>query len=547
MSCFLPGLKDLIAILVLMAVLVTADSLLLDSDIGWHVRAGEIILQTGSVPLTDPFSFSAAGQPWFPWEWLSDLAMATLHSLGGLRALVAASALLLALTFWMLLAQSVRLGAHGIAAFGICLLGASVSMVHWLARPHLLSYPFLLCLTAILEAGNSKRTPLLLWSLVPLVLLWCNLHGSFVVGLLVMGAYLVGGLRANSPRRWGSGSLLAVLVASSLATLATPFGWELHLHLFRYLKSEAILKNILEFRPPDFQTLHGRLLEGWLLLAAIALGPIIRNKDWPRLLVLLGLTHLTLQSHRHAGLLVVATAPFLAAALFPQKRAKKADKHRVSDSRRSSRPESARGKNEIPTSGTLVQKELQGRRPEKKLGGSPLGGRAAPCSRDSTDGPCSRDQGLGNLEARLHGVWGILVVLVITSWLAISPNFAGLWGRFRFSSTDYPVEAAAIISKSKSRRLFCTDRFGGYLIYRLFPQAQVFIDGRSDFYAETGVFQDYLSIVRLDPGWQEKLQRWSPDLAVLPSGHPLVQWLRQIDGWQMVHEDLTATVLSPPQ
>src|SRR5580765_9031590 len=57
-----------------------------DSDAGWHIRNGESILATGTLPHTDPYSFTRAGQPWYAWEWLSDIAMGALHRLGGLNA-----------------------------------------------------------------------------------------------------------------------------------------------------------------------------------------------------------------------------------------------------------------------------------------------------------------------------------------------------------------------------------------------------------------------------------------------------------------------------
>src|ERR1700733_229410 len=72
--------------------------LLTDSDTGWHIRTGEWILQNGRVPTTDLFSFTTVGQPWFAWEWLSDVLMAAVHQRYGLAGIVLVSLLLLGAT-----------------------------------------------------------------------------------------------------------------------------------------------------------------------------------------------------------------------------------------------------------------------------------------------------------------------------------------------------------------------------------------------------------------------------------------------------------------
>src|SRR5438445_7710366 len=74
-------------------------TLLSDCDTGWHIRTGEWILANHQAPARDVFSFSKAGQPWFAWEWLSDVIFANLNALGGLQAVVLFAILLLSVTF----------------------------------------------------------------------------------------------------------------------------------------------------------------------------------------------------------------------------------------------------------------------------------------------------------------------------------------------------------------------------------------------------------------------------------------------------------------
>src|SRR5260370_24266921 len=97
----MPSLSDLAflaPILVLFWCTTGVGWLLTDSDTGWHIRAGEWILKSERVPATDLFSFTKAGQPWFAWEWLSDVLMAAIHRGFGLAGIVLVSLRLLGAT-----------------------------------------------------------------------------------------------------------------------------------------------------------------------------------------------------------------------------------------------------------------------------------------------------------------------------------------------------------------------------------------------------------------------------------------------------------------
>jgi hypothetical protein len=122
---WLPGLKDVLPLIITIAVLTTGQSMLEDSDTGWHIRAGERILETGEVPRVDPFSFSAEGEPWYAWEWLADAGMGAIHRVSGLRGLVAVTAIVIALAFSIAQRLGLRLGGGAFATFGLTALAAT--------------------------------------------------------------------------------------------------------------------------------------------------------------------------------------------------------------------------------------------------------------------------------------------------------------------------------------------------------------------------------------------------------------------------------------
>src|SRR5258708_5157305 len=114
--------------------------LLGDGDTGWHIRTGEYILGSHTFPNQDIFSFSRPGQPWFAWEWLSDVVFALCHKAAGLSGVVLLAGVLIAATSALLFRFMIWEGANLLVAVLVMLVASSASMAHWLARPHIFSY-----------------------------------------------------------------------------------------------------------------------------------------------------------------------------------------------------------------------------------------------------------------------------------------------------------------------------------------------------------------------------------------------------------------------
>src|ERR1700748_3223752 len=111
-------------------------TLLSDCDTGWHIRTGEWILANHQAPMSDIFSFSKPGAPWFAWEWLSDIVFARLSAWGGLQAVVLFSILLISATFTGVYLLA-RRKSNPVVAILVTMLAGAASSIHWLARPHL--------------------------------------------------------------------------------------------------------------------------------------------------------------------------------------------------------------------------------------------------------------------------------------------------------------------------------------------------------------------------------------------------------------------------
>ena len=212
-------LPDVAATAVL-ALLLPLTVLLGDADTWWHVAAGQWIVAHGAVPDTDPFSWSMAGQPWAAHEWGAELLMAAAYRLAGWAGVLGLAAIAAALSAALLLRALLRAVAPGPALLLLALAAAGLAP-ELLARPHLLALPCLIAWCAgVVRARDEGRAPSL--ALLPVMTIWANLHGGFIVGLVFAAGLAIEAVLAR-PRAlvaWG-----AFLLAAAAVAMLTPRGW----------------------------------------------------------------------------------------------------------------------------------------------------------------------------------------------------------------------------------------------------------------------------------------------------------------------------------
>jgi hypothetical protein len=279
-----------------------------DSDTLWQITTGGWILDHRAIPATDPFSFTAGDRRWFAHEWLAETIMAVAYRGAGLRGVMVLAAGATGLTAAILLHHLRRFlsGIYALTAVIVALSNAAPSI---LARPHLLAWPCLAVWCGGLVAARANRTAPS-WALLPVMLLWVNLHGSFIVGLLLPGALMIeavfdpGADRRVALIAWGR-----FIVAAWLVALVNPdflAGVVFPIHLVG-MKSLAWIG---EWQPADFSKFRPLEL---IILGGLALGLSGRLKLPPiRLLLFLGLVHAALSHGRNGQLLGIVGVLILA-------------------------------------------------------------------------------------------------------------------------------------------------------------------------------------------------------------------------------------------
>jgi hypothetical protein len=301
----------LIAALIGYGVVLFTPAVLNDPDTYWHVASGVWILEHHSVPHVDPFSFTMAGHPWVAHEWLSELLMALAYRAGGWNGVVVLFGIATATTAgclaWYLAGRLRPLAAVVTLTLGMTCLSSSL-----LARPHLLALPILVLWTiGLLSAQERRASPPL--RLLPLMLIWANLHASFIFGLALVIPIAFDAFFEAKRDGWRVARAWALFFAAALATaLLTPHGWHGLLFPFQLTAMENVA-SIGEWQPLDLHSLQP--IEGALVaLLYVVVSRRVRVSA-PRLVIVAGLMYLAYRHSRHEMLAGIVGAAVLAEPL----------------------------------------------------------------------------------------------------------------------------------------------------------------------------------------------------------------------------------------
>ncbi len=453
-----------------------------DPDYWWHVRTGQLILQNGQLPRTDPFSFTSAGTSWVTHEWLTEVLFAVVAKQFGYVGNVALCALLgagTAFTVWLTACRR-GLGTH--AATLLMLWAFAIMLPLTNVRPQMVTM-LGLALTALILTRYREGATRALWFLPPLLLLWVNLHGGYVIDLVLLGLTVIGEtialalnrpVAARLPQRI-PGPLLLATVGATLATLVNPHGIEALRYPFSYAGTgNASQRFIAEWQSPDF---HASAF--FPLAASLLIGLLVgyAGRPWrPTELLWTGtLALMALQSMRHTPLYAIVILPLL------------------------------------------------GERLRERLPGWP--------------------RALHRLRSALTSAlplfgWTFLIVglVALVAGGGTLPLQTGIAPR----AEGYPAAGAAYLRAHPELRgnLFNTYAWGGYLIDQLYPARLVFIDGRADVHGDALV-TSARATERLAPTWRESLTAWNIQLVLVEKDGPLATALRDDPGW---HELLAGPV-----
>ncbi len=479
-----------------------------DPDYWWHLATGRWMLDHARIPTSDPFSFSRAGQNWYAHEWLGELLIGAADRIAGYAACIALTSAFFALACWLTWrsARWYGVSAREAALFTI---GGGIFLLRYVeVRPQVWTWPLFALLVHELIAydlGRRRR----LWHVPVLFVLWVNVHLSALIGLAVLGLYvLIAALRWLNARRTCGAAVQAasrgsdarkhpplrgekqtraallhvtgVGVLSFLALSVNPRGPALVWFSRLYLDQNAVYyRYISEWQRLSFSGFDRiTYLVGGLLVALTVVAIWRRRSLWPALLAL---------AFACAAARAVRYVPLFA------------------------------------------------------LAGVPAAGWLAGSRRGRTQAPAAVPVQRGFALA--------LAGTAAAALLILAPALPGTQFRraARGGPGGFPAGAAAWLKTNlPDAKLFNDYDWGGYLLNALYPGRHVYIDGRTEMYGEQ-FFDRFVQAVDARPGWQETLAGSGADAVLLKPADPLAGALAADPSWRLAFaDDVSAIYVRTP-
>jgi hypothetical protein len=484
----LPSLADVIFLGTLFFLTLSGDERLLgDADTGYHVRAGEFIVNNLQIPQTDIFSYLIPSMPWTLHEWLSEVIMAVVHRQAGLAGIVVLFALMIALNCYLVFGLVLNQRSNILFAVVATILVALASSSNWLARPHIFTFVFFVTWYHLLN-NYQYRERNYMFLMPPMMLMWVNLHGGFILGLILLGIYLVGNLAnhyyasTNEGARWlkKSRSLALIITGCLLVTLVNPYGYETLLFPIRVVQDKFLMDHIAEYLSPNFHFSSVMPFE-IILLTTIGVFAISGGRlDVIELTLMLLFGHMALFSSRHIPLFAVIAGP-------------------------------------------IVLKQAQ-------------------ISFDHMEGAF-----ISNLKRRIDNIARIdrstirYVWPIVGAIIALTLVKSGTI-QYDFNPKYVPVKAVEFIRKEYVEgNMFNNDEFGDYIIYAAWPKYKVFIDGRTDMYGAARV-KEYLKISQAEAGWEGVAAKYKITWVLHDPSSVLSKVLLEKKDWKLIYSDQIANI-----
>lgn len=323
-----------------------------------------------------------------------------------------------------------------------------------------------------------------IWYFPIIMLVWVNTHGAFITGFAIWLAYFAGWLwdYLHKASEPTTGIRLGIIgLASFAVTFINPVGGGLWGTSIGYYGNQFLVNSTVEYLSPNFHNWSTWPFLIMLVILLLGIGFSVKLKTHEAFLIA-GWTILSLYSARNIPLFAIVTAPYVA---------------------------------------TVIQAILPRIRLLQKI-----------------------ETTIDNVEKNHKGI--LLPILAIALLVSNSIAQKGHDTPNSFDPNKFPIQAVDWLEANpQDGKMFNNFIWGGYLLYRLFPQEQVFIDGQTDFYGEAFT-REYAQVVSLDEGWQDVLVKYNVSWVIIQTGKPLIPTLQNELNWNIIYQDNTATILHKP-
>lgn len=439
-------------------------------DIWWHLKSGELIYSNLNIPHEDPFSYTKSGGRWLDHEWLSQVIYYLSYKLFDLYGVILVKFLVLGASFLVIYKRN-KLFLDEYFNISSIVLIAVISQILWIARPTIFILFFvplaLYLLDSYLIRGKNR-----IWFFPLLMIVWVNLHGSFILGLGLLLLYAFNSLIREKEKGL---FLFKIFGVSLLATLVNPYTYEILFYPFQYITQSVHALYIAEWQSPSFHSFSP--FEVGLLLSLVVLA-YSRKVDHFDLLLILIFTHLSLFALRNTALYAVVAVPLIFKYAQP-----------------------------------FVKEKL------------------------SLDLEKLRNRAELFLSSFFPAFLLMGVVLFFTTLIPPLQESPADYSNLPLNASNYLLENKENLSH---HNIFNVYHWGGYLIWRLYPDYRVFIDGRADLYGD--FLKEYHKVTHLKPGMDRVLSKYNVSLIIIQEDSPLDIYLKGNQKWNPLYSDNTSVI-----
>ena len=485
---FLPRIEYILLIGIFWGIVANGPKILnFDGDLPRHILTGNLILQTHSVSTTDIFSFRTVGYPSYPHEWFSQVIFAIAYDWLGLDGIVLLTALIVMLTWGIVYRQAIYKSNSFFSALVMTLLGVGASQIHVLPRPHIFTYLLTAIWIALLESIHENKTRFW-WAFPVVMLLWVNMHGMFVLGIIIWGIYLVGDFLNKPSTAWFKSQKAKFLLLdgalSLLATVVSPSGPKIWEAIASLGSNAYITSKIPEYQSPNFHLPETWLFIAILLLVIIGFARAREGVSWVDTLLVVSFAGMALYTARMIPLFAVVVVPIAAKAITNWAR------------------------------NDYARSRLS-----------------------------SVEENIFQINSTSNGLIWVFAIVLLAAVLLRSGRSLDPQGQGNiFDKNFFPVEAVSWLQNHPQQgHMFNEFDWGGYLLLRLWPHQQIFMDGHTHIYGEA-LTREYEQVVTLNKGWQDILKKYDVKWAILRVNTPLAATLANSSDWEKAYQDRTAII-----
>jgi hypothetical protein len=485
------------------------------TDEWWHLRTGQYIVEHRALPQHDIFAYTSLEMPWVNHEWLSQVIFYLVYDAVGIKGFILFKSLIIVAAFAILFFAVRKRANNPYIALFVTIIAALASRHTLYPRPPIFSYLLMSIYLSLLYSITEDQVgkfPTWKIALFPILMIfWVNLHGGAILGIILVGCFLVGnlfsyfksglsgfnGLYKKPEQNQITKILFIILIFVLLASLVNPYGYKVFKLTVEVMQDRALVESIGELKSPDFHYTH--FYELLILLLILAFAWSLTAVTATDLILAFFFLHQSLNYVRHLPLFGIVAAPIV-------------------------------GKHLALAWQNLWNKKVgvENFQPEQPA--------EEPSDIMAELAPSGQSPKLAWNKVILSGLIILVFFYVLFVEGQFSLNLETIYGP-GFRVRDYPVKAADfILANDFAGNMFNEINSSGYLMWRLYPKHLVFTDNRFDIFGSK-FLKEFYTVTEIWDNWQEVLNKYNVNYIIISKDSMLDRTLARTPGWLKVYYD----------